>query len=69
MVFQGQRQKEELLIYRGLQYQRAIQLYVRKFGRYPGSLEELENTNQIRFLRQRYLDPMTENGDEAASGG
>jgi type II secretory pathway pseudopilin PulG len=60
VIFQGQRQKEEILITRGLEYQRAIQLFVRKFGRYPGSLEELENTNQIRFLRQRYPDPMTE---------
>jgi type II secretory pathway pseudopilin PulG len=62
-VFEGQRQKEEELIFRGQQYRRAIQLYVRKFGRYPGSLEELENTNQIRFVRKLYPDPMTSEGE------
>ncbi len=53
------RGKEEELIRRGHQYQRAIQLYFRKFGRYPGSIEELEQTNNIRFLRHRYKDPIT----------
>ena len=27
--------------------------------RYPGSIEQLEKTNNIRFLRQQYVDPMT----------
>jgi type II secretory pathway pseudopilin PulG len=62
-VFEGQRIKEEELIFRGEQYKRAIQLFVRKFGRYPATLEELENTNQIRFIRQLYPDPMTEEGE------
>ncbi|MBI4461078.1 MAG: hypothetical protein HY648_13605 [Acidobacteria bacterium] len=62
-LFQGQREKEEELIFRGQQYQRAIQLFVRKFGRYPNSLEELENTNNIRFLRSRYRDPITREGE------
>jgi hypothetical protein len=62
-VFEGQRIKEEELIFRGQQYQRGIQLFVRKFGRYPASLEELEDTNQIRFVRQLYPDPMTEEGE------
>ncbi|HWP85732.1 MAG TPA: hypothetical protein VNN17_11110, partial [Terriglobia bacterium] len=60
--FQGQRMKEEELIFRGQEYRRAIQLFVRKFGRYPTSLEELENTNEIRFIRKLYPDPMTEDG-------
>jgi hypothetical protein len=38
---------------------RAIQRYYRKFGRYPSRLEDLENTNNIRFLRKRYKDPMS----------
>src|SRR5581483_6197731 len=59
MVFEGQREKEEELIFRGQQYRRAIQLFVRKFGRYPTSLDELENTNDFRFLRKRYTDPIT----------
>ena len=62
-VFEGQRQKEEELIFRGQQYRRAIQLYVRKFGRYPASLNDLEDTNDLRFIRQLYPDPMTPEGD------
>lgn len=62
-VFEGQRIKEEELIFRGKQYQRAIQLFVRRFGRYPGTLEELEDTNQLRFIRKLYPDPMTEDGE------
>jgi type II secretory pathway pseudopilin PulG len=57
------RDKEEELIHRGLQYRQAIRLYYRKFGRYPGSIDELTNTNNIRFLRKRYLDPMTGKDD------
>jgi len=53
------RDREEELIHRGVQYTRAIQHYVKKFGRYPTTLEQLENTNQIRFLRRRYKDPIT----------
>ncbi len=59
VAFERQREKEQLLIERGEQYRRAIQLYVRKFNRYPAQLSDLENTNNIRFLRRRYKDPMT----------
>src|SRR2546427_8672532 len=59
VAFEAQRNKEELLIERGEQYSRAIQLYVRKWKKYPQTIEELESTNQIRFLRKRYVDPMT----------
>lgn len=62
-VFEGQRIKEEELIFRGQQYQRGIQLFVRKFGRYPSSLEELEDSNEIRFIRRLYPDPMTAEGE------
>jgi len=58
-AFEAQRDKEQLLIERGEQYQRAIQLYFRKFKQYPASLEQLESTNNVRFLRRRYVDPMT----------
>ena len=47
------------MIHRGTQYSRAIRRYVKKTGRYPSRLEELENTNNIRFLRKRYKDPIT----------
>lgn len=53
------RQREEELIRRGKQYQRAIQLFYRKTGRFPISLEQLENTNNVRFLRRKYSDPIT----------
>ncbi|HEY0758548.1 MAG TPA: type II secretion system protein [Acidisarcina sp.] len=53
------RDRENELYHRGLQYQRAIRLYYRKFGSYPTSLDQLEKTNEIRFLRKRYKDPMT----------
>lgn len=57
--FQVKRDREEELIHRGVQYSRAMKHFVKKFGRYPTRLEELENTNQIRFLRKRYKDPVT----------
>ncbi|MFB3829155.1 MAG: hypothetical protein ACE15B_20480 [Bryobacteraceae bacterium] len=59
VAFESQRAKEQLLVERGEQYKRAIQLFVRKMNRYPGRIEELENTNSIRFLRHKYKDPMT----------
>src|SRR5260370_6567955 len=59
ITFQVRRDREEEMIHRGVQYSRAIRRYVKKTGRYPSRLEELENTNNIRFLRQRYKDPLT----------
>ena len=53
------RDREVEAMHRGDQYVRAVQLYYRKFGHYPGSIEQLEKTNNIRFLRQKYVDPMT----------
>lgn len=58
-----QRDRETELIHRGEQYKRAIKLYYRKFGAYPSSIDQLMNTNQIRFLRKRYTDPMTGKDD------
>jgi type II secretory pathway pseudopilin PulG len=54
-----QREREVEMIHRGNQYVRAIRLYYRKFGHYPGSIDELVKSNNIRFLRQQYADPMT----------
>ncbi len=59
MAFRVRRDREEEMIHRGTQYSRAIQHYVKKTGRYPSRLEDLENTNNIRFLRRRYKDPIT----------
>jgi type II secretory pathway pseudopilin PulG len=59
VAFEAQRDREQLLIDRGEEYSRAVRLYVRKFNRYPGDMEALENTQNTRFLRHRYIDPMT----------
>jgi type II secretory pathway pseudopilin PulG len=59
VAFEAQRDQEELLIDRGEQYKRAIQLYYRKFKKYPVKMEDLENSNGQRFLRNTYVDPMT----------
>jgi hypothetical protein len=61
---EGQREKEEELIFRGKEYARAILFFHNKFGRYPSSVKELvKKTNGIRFLRHEYRDPMTLKGD------
>jgi hypothetical protein len=63
-AFEARRQKEQTLVDRGHEYQRAVQLYYRKFrGRYPANIEMLENTNNVRFLRRRYTDPFTGKDD------
>jgi hypothetical protein len=54
-----ERDREVELMHRGKQYQRAIQLYYRKFNAYPPNMDALEKTNEIRFLRKRYKDPIT----------
>jgi type II secretory pathway pseudopilin PulG len=59
IAFQVKRDREEELIHRGVQYSRAMKHFVKKFGRYPTRIEDLENTNQVRFLRRRYKDPIT----------
>jgi type II secretory pathway pseudopilin PulG len=60
---QIQRQKEEEMVRRGKQYALAIKKFYHKNGTYPLSLDQLENTNHQRFLRQRYKDPMTTSGE------
>ena len=62
-VMQARRDREEEMIHRGTEYARAIKKYYKKFGRYPANLEQLDNTNQIRFLRRRYKDPLTKDGE------
>ena len=58
LVQQVQREREEELCHRGTQYMRAIKRYYRAMGRYPTRLEDLENTNNMRFIRRLYKDPM-----------
>jgi type II secretory pathway pseudopilin PulG len=61
---QIKRQKEEELVHRGKDYATAVKRFVHKNGgQYPLSVEQLENTNHIRFLRKKYIDPMTGESD------
>ena len=53
------RDREIETVHRGMQYAQAIKLYYRKFGHYPLSIDELVETNHLRFLRRKYADPMT----------
>ncbi len=65
VVFESERAKEQILVDRGTQYKRAIQLYVRynmihsRVAKYPTKIDDLESTNNMRFLRHRYKDPLT----------
>ena len=58
ITFDIKRDREEEMIHRGVQYSRAIRAYYKKFGRYPTKIEDLESTNNLRFLRKRYKDPL-----------
>ncbi|MGB7763338.1 MAG: hypothetical protein WBL61_26115 [Bryobacteraceae bacterium] len=63
VAIQSQRAKEQLLIERGEQFKRAIQLFMRAnkgAPRYPADMDDLDRGyNNLRFLRHRYKDPMT----------
>jgi type II secretory pathway pseudopilin PulG len=59
-----QRDRDLETYHRGMQYRRAIQLYYRKMNHtYPPNVEALINTNDIRFLRKKYIDPITGQDD------
>jgi len=55
------REKEEELIFRGLQYAEAIRVFNIRFQRPPIRLEELIEV-EPRSIRRLWKDPMTENG-------
>lgn len=64
VAFEAERQKELLLIDRGNQFKRAIQVFVNDktnnpTHNYPASIDQLENFNNHRYLRRKYVDPMT----------
>ena len=58
-----QRDRDLETFHRGMQYRRAVQLYYRKFHAYPPNVNALVNTNDIRFLRKKYTDPVTGKDD------
>ena len=53
----SQREKEQELIFRGLQYSRAIGLFERKYANTPPPT--LDVLVKERFLRKKYKDPIT----------
>lgn len=63
MALQSQRLKDAQLIERGEQYRRAIQLYYRDHNKYPEDLDDLEDTDGVRYLRRRSDDPFGETGE------
>src|ERR1019366_7027837 len=63
-AFSIHRDREVETVRRGNQYVRAIrEFYLKNGSHYPGSIEQLEKTNNVRFLRQRYIDPLTGKDD------
>jgi hypothetical protein len=60
ILTQGKREKEQEMIWRGKQYTRGINLYYRKLGRFPTSMDDLvkPKVGNLRFMRQAYKDPM-----------
>jgi type II secretory pathway pseudopilin PulG len=59
IAFEIRRDREQEMVRRGVQYTRAIRAYYKKFGRYPSALKDLDNTNNLRYLRKHYKDPIT----------
>lgn len=57
------RDKEIESQHRANEYVRAIQLYYRKNKSYPASIKALENTNNVRYLRHQWVDPLTGKAD------
>ncbi len=57
-----QKEKEEELIFRGLQYAEAIRIFQTRHGRLPTKLEELIKV-EPRSIRQLYKNPMSDDGD------
>jgi type II secretory pathway pseudopilin PulG len=63
VAFAIRREREVETARRADQYLRAIRLYYKKFGHYPGSVDQLEKSNNIRFLRRKWEDPLTKTTD------
>jgi len=59
------REKEVESVHRAEQYVRAIRLYQRacKCTTYPPSMDALEKGTTVRFLREKYVDPLTGKAD------
>lgn len=58
---QIQRDREDELVFRGLQYAEAIRVFQRRFGRFPNTLSELVEVKP-RSIRRLWPEPLSENG-------
>jgi type II secretory pathway pseudopilin PulG len=63
MAQELRRDREVEAMHRGNQYVRAIQLYYRKSGSYPGTMDSLAKGTPVKYLRQQYVDPFTGKSD------
>jgi hypothetical protein len=59
VVFEAQRQKEQVLIDRGDEYKHAIKLFYRRNQRFPTALDQLDKFNNVRYIRHQFKDPLT----------
>jgi type II secretory pathway pseudopilin PulG len=59
IAFSIRREREVESARRANQYVLAIRRFYAKNKRYPGSIQQLLNTNNIRYLRKEYVDPLT----------
>lgn len=68
-AFEAQREKELLLIDRGEEYRKAVEKFItyqQKLSggmQYPKDKDALEKLNNVRFLRRKYIDPITRKDD------
>lgn len=63
VAFSLRREREVESARRADQYVRAIRKFYLKNQHYPGTIEQLESTNNVRYLRKRYVDPLTGKDD------
>jgi type II secretory pathway pseudopilin PulG len=54
-----QRERELETMHRGKQYARAVKLYYKQFNTFPPNVDALVKTNEVRYLRKKYIDPTT----------
>ncbi|GLH71780.1 hypothetical protein GETHLI_02820 [Geothrix limicola] len=62
VIAEVQRENESELIFRGEAIANALRIYGAKMGHYPQNLDEVMKVRP-RILRQKYLDPMTPDGE------
>ena len=60
---QLRRDKEVESQHRANDYVMAIRRYYKKSGTYPPSMDALEKSNNVRFLREKWVDPLTGKSD------